>query len=392
MYRSNKDSGWSWVVCCGSFIAFLLETGIVKALRLLLPSLKEQFSTNTWVIGLIISLAPGFGAITSFSFGAEAITTAALPIYFDKFYDTSNGITHAGISISFMILPPLTQFLLDTYGWRGTLLILGGLNLHLVLCGALLRPLKISKIDYNHDSINDLSLKRTAFTSTTLVNKLKNLVQYMDPDLLKRSSFLNLLCMVTTSGYCFTGWVIYFVPHCEDLGFLPFKSALLATIGGVGYLAGTIVFPIAGRVLSAKTILYVSAVVMTLALATDSVMRVFNSYIGIMLSSFAVNIGFAVSFCCVFKELVVVVEEDKLSNAVNWIFVGYSIGSISSGFLSGWLYDRFGNYIKSFLFLSVVSALSVTPWLASGFKKAIKRSQRRDYSIIKDTDIKLNKK
>ena len=60
---TGKDGGWAWIVCAGAFVALLLETGMVKGLGLLLPALREEFSSFTWVIGLIISLVPGFGAI-----------------------------------------------------------------------------------------------------------------------------------------------------------------------------------------------------------------------------------------------------------------------------------------------------------------------------------------
>ena len=59
-----KDSCWSWIVLVGVFVAIMLEIGIVKCLGVLLPELREQFSTDTWVIGLTISLVPGFGAVT----------------------------------------------------------------------------------------------------------------------------------------------------------------------------------------------------------------------------------------------------------------------------------------------------------------------------------------
>ena len=60
----QTDSTWSWLVCMGSFFTTLLEIGMVKALGVLLPSLQDHFDSQTWLIGLIISLVPGFGAIT----------------------------------------------------------------------------------------------------------------------------------------------------------------------------------------------------------------------------------------------------------------------------------------------------------------------------------------
>ena len=64
MVEVEADKGWVWIVCLGSFVAMFLETGMVKALGVLLPALREQFATQTWIIGLIISLVPGIGAIT----------------------------------------------------------------------------------------------------------------------------------------------------------------------------------------------------------------------------------------------------------------------------------------------------------------------------------------
>ena len=60
---ATVDRGWAWLVCLGAFIIMLLETGMVKALGVLLPVLRQQFGTKTWVIGLIISLVPGIGVV-----------------------------------------------------------------------------------------------------------------------------------------------------------------------------------------------------------------------------------------------------------------------------------------------------------------------------------------
>ena len=60
---SYKDSGRSWIVAvCTSFLLFL-ETGVVKSLGVLLHDIREQFASQTWIIGLAISLTPGFASI-----------------------------------------------------------------------------------------------------------------------------------------------------------------------------------------------------------------------------------------------------------------------------------------------------------------------------------------
>ena len=59
----RKDDARACWVATGSFVMLLLMHGMFKSLAVLLPALQEEFSTTTWVIGLIISLAQAFGAI-----------------------------------------------------------------------------------------------------------------------------------------------------------------------------------------------------------------------------------------------------------------------------------------------------------------------------------------
>ena len=61
-------------------------------------------------------------------------------MYFDKKRSLAFGIAALGAPASSTLMPLLLQGLTDTYGWRGAVLILGGVCLHLVVGGALLRP------------------------------------------------------------------------------------------------------------------------------------------------------------------------------------------------------------------------------------------------------------
>ncbi|NXG12200.1 MOT5 protein, partial [Sakesphorus luctuosus] len=51
----------------------------------------------------------------------------------------ANALARSGMGLTFL-MAPLTQLLLDLYGWQGTLLIFGGISLHLVPSSLLLRP------------------------------------------------------------------------------------------------------------------------------------------------------------------------------------------------------------------------------------------------------------
>ena len=80
-----------------------------------------------------------FFSLSGFSIGAVAICVPALSSYFDVYYDSAVAFANAGVGVGVMILPLLTLYLLEAYGWRGAQMIVGGLNLHIIVCGATLR-------------------------------------------------------------------------------------------------------------------------------------------------------------------------------------------------------------------------------------------------------------
>ena len=61
MAESEKDNAKSWLVLGVVTFSVFLEIGIIKGFSVLLPDLKEQLGTQTWVIGSSIAIITGFG-------------------------------------------------------------------------------------------------------------------------------------------------------------------------------------------------------------------------------------------------------------------------------------------------------------------------------------------
>lgn len=61
--------------------------------------------------------------------------------YFLSKRPLANGLAMAGSPVFLGVLAPVNQFLLGQFGWRGSLLILGGMMLNCCVAGALMRPL-----------------------------------------------------------------------------------------------------------------------------------------------------------------------------------------------------------------------------------------------------------
>ena len=55
----DVDSGHAWLILFGACTINFLCDGFRKSLSVLLPTLKDQFETHAWMIGIMIALTHG---------------------------------------------------------------------------------------------------------------------------------------------------------------------------------------------------------------------------------------------------------------------------------------------------------------------------------------------
>ncbi|XP_059051552.1 monocarboxylate transporter 4-like [Achroia grisella] len=184
------DGGWGWVVVFASFMVNLIADGITFSFGVFFPHFLEYFGEGkgktAWIAGIFMAMPLLSGPIASFltdrygcrrmtifgsilatigfvisafvdnmetlfltfgimaGFGLSLCYVAAVVIvayYFEKKRSLATGISVCGSGIGTFIFAPLTNLLLDEYGWRGTTLILAGLFLNIAVCGMLFRDL-----------------------------------------------------------------------------------------------------------------------------------------------------------------------------------------------------------------------------------------------------------
>uniref|UniRef100_A0A6P7GCK0 Uncharacterized protein LOC114340510 n=1 Tax=Diabrotica virgifera virgifera TaxID=50390 RepID=A0A6P7GCK0_DIAVI len=184
------DGGWGWVIVLASFVVNLIADGITFSFGVIFVEFLNYFGENrgttAWVGGLFMAMPLLSGPVASFltdrygcrtvtvcgaimastgfvissttnsmtvlcitfgvlsGFGLSLCYVASVVIvayYFDKKRSFATGLAVCGSGIGTFIFAPLIQLLLDEYGWRGTTLILAGLFLNLIVCGALMRDL-----------------------------------------------------------------------------------------------------------------------------------------------------------------------------------------------------------------------------------------------------------
>lgn len=185
------DGGWGWVVVFASFIINLIADGITFSFGVIYVEFLAYFGEGkgktAWIGSLFMAMPLLSGPIASFltdrygcrkvtivgsilaclgfvlsafstsmemlfltfgilaGFGLSLCYVAAVVIvayYFDKRRSFATGLSVCGSGIGTFIFAPLTQYLIEAYGWRGTTLILAGFFLNMTVCGMLMRDLE----------------------------------------------------------------------------------------------------------------------------------------------------------------------------------------------------------------------------------------------------------
>lgn len=185
------DGGWGWVVVFASFIVNLIADGITFSFGVIYVEFLNYFGEGkgktAWIGSLFMAMPLLSGPVASFltdrygcrkvtiagsilacigfvmsafstsmemlfltfgilaGFGLSLCYVAAVVIvayYFDKRRSFATGLSVCGSGIGTFIFAPLTQVLIENYGWRGTTLILAGFFLNMTVCGMLMRDLE----------------------------------------------------------------------------------------------------------------------------------------------------------------------------------------------------------------------------------------------------------
>ncbi|GLD50123.1 monocarboxylate transporter 2-like protein [Lates japonicus] len=187
------DGGWGWAVVFAAFISIGFSYAFPKSLTIYFKEIQEYFSVSyseiAWVSSVMLASMYAGGPVSSVlvnrygsrpvvmvgglmvsaamvlaSFGTTIIhlylcvgviggfglafnLQPALTIigtYFQVKRPLANGLAMTGSPVVLSTLAPLNQFLFDSFGWRGSFLILGSIVLNCCVAGALMRPVKKS--------------------------------------------------------------------------------------------------------------------------------------------------------------------------------------------------------------------------------------------------------
>ncbi|XP_072049346.1 monocarboxylate transporter 12-like isoform X2 [Amphiura filiformis] len=191
-HNAPPDGRWGWLVTLGAFVSTMLQTATATALGVLVPELSDGLDIRVGDVGTSFSVAlclksmlgpvcaacmlcanartltflggiltglgfivAGFSTnqihltlsmvISSCGLGIALVTAPAiLKEYFHKKYGLATGLASCGAAIGMIIFPPVMEILIDMFGWRNALFLLGAWSFNQCVAGAIYRPLNSS--------------------------------------------------------------------------------------------------------------------------------------------------------------------------------------------------------------------------------------------------------
>lgn len=182
------DGGWGWVVVLSSLVISMIADGISFSFGLLFLEFLKEFgaskSATSWIgslfmavplmsgpicsalvdrygcrwmtilgglisgLGFVLStycdtiylMYLTFGVIAGIGLGLCYVTAVvSIAYWFDKKRTLATSLGACGTGIGTFVYAPLTQFFINEYGWRGTVLLLAGTFFNMCVCGAVMR-------------------------------------------------------------------------------------------------------------------------------------------------------------------------------------------------------------------------------------------------------------
>ncbi|XP_017054587.1 monocarboxylate transporter 12 isoform X2 [Drosophila ficusphila] len=186
------DGGWGWVVVFGSFMIHIVTDGMTYSFGIFYNEFLDYFNEGkgytAWIASIMVGVTFSSGPISSSfvnRYGCRAVTIAGsllaasciivsmfaqnvltliitiglgtglgfgliyLPAivsvtqYFEARRSLATGIAVCGSGFGTFLFAPLTEALIGSYGWRGAMLIIGGIVLNCIIFGAMFRPLEL---------------------------------------------------------------------------------------------------------------------------------------------------------------------------------------------------------------------------------------------------------
>jgi len=271
---------------------------------------------------------------------------SSVPRWFTKKVGIAIGITVAGFGLGGIISPPLAQWLISTYDWRQSYLILGLVTFIIVIPLAQFMkhsPQRVGLKPYGEDE--------TVKDEQPLVTKGLSIAQAI-----KTSRFWILSLVQFCFFFCIQVIIVHIVPHAIDIGISAIVAAsitsIIAGISVIGRLStGFISDKVGGRLLLIACIFLATLALLWLLFAKETW----------MLYIFAIIFGIAYGGGVPLQTIIgaELFGPSSLGMILAVLMFCGTIGGALGAPLAGSIFDITGSYSLAFLICVIICALAV---------------------------------
>ena len=354
------EFGWTRAMTSGVYSLSMLLTGL---LSIGTGRLTDRFGPRVVVTGCGLFLGLGCLLVSQVSAlwqlylfygvmigaglsGAVVPMVATVARWFVKRRGMMTGITVSGLGMGTLVMPPITNWLISTYGWRTSYIIVGITALVLVTSAAQFMkrdPGQIGQLPYGGNEVkeDDLNLAAADFS-------LRQAMQTRQ---------LWLLCtMLFFFGASLQIIMVHIVPHATDLEISAASAAIiLAIIGGLS-TGGRVTMGITGDRIGNKL-----AFIMSFGLISAALFWLLAAKELWMLYLFAVIFGFGYGGIAALVSPIVAGQFglNSLGIILGVVVFSCAIGETIGPVVAGHIFDTTGSYNLAFLICAAVSFISL---------------------------------
>ena len=232
-----------------------------------------------------------------------------------------------------ILLPPITEILLETYGWRCTIALLAALCLHTVLSGALIKRPPEQRYASLGDSDNSSIVTSRQEDRNTIGSYISNILKLCIFQIYP--SFWEYQVMFMIFGTALAAWVLFLVPDSLDKGISSSTGAFLSSIGGIGHIFGRLTqgLLVNWGLITELQLFGVMSITCAISFLVDPWISTY-----ILLSISAFNVGFSTGAQYTLSLSItkhIVTESELLLAAMGWTHLFIGIGKMIGGPLVG---------------------------------------------------------
>ncbi|XP_070976977.1 monocarboxylate transporter 2-like isoform X1 [Oncorhynchus clarkii lewisi] len=407
------DGGWGWAVVLGSFISIGFSYAFPKAITVYFKDIQKIFDCSysqiAWISSIMLAVMYAGGPISSVlvnTYGCRPVmimggvlssiglisasfcnsvvelyvcigligglglafnlqpALTMIGKYFYKKRPIANGIAMAGSPVFLSSLAPFNQYLFNSFGWRGSFLILGGILLNCCVAGSLMRPLgpPLGKIKKDEELVVAKTATKKKETTTCLgtVNK------FIDLSLFKHRGFLIYLSGNVIMFLGFFSPIVFLTAYAKDIGVDEYSAAFLLSI-----LAFVDMFarPSMGLLANSKWIRPRIQYFFSFAVLYNGVCHILcplvESYTGLVVYAVFFGFAFGMVSSVLFETLMDLVGAQRFSSAVGLTTIVECCPVLIGPPLAGKLVDITKNY-KYMYFCCGAVVIMASIWLFIG--------------------------